>query len=266
MIKIDSILNNNDALAGKIKEIAEVAGYLWQKGWAERNGGNITVNITEIAGESLMGKKPVSSKYPIGPNFTHLKGCYFYYKGTNKRMRDLEKYPMENGAVIRIDKEGSSYEIVADYPIAPTSELPAHLAIHNYLLGIGSDKRAVLHTHPTELIALSHHSSFLEKDVLSRLLWSMIPETRLFCPKGIGIVPYRKPGSVALAEETLKQLENYDVVLWEKHGICAVGESISEAFDAVDVFSKSAQIYLTSRTMGFEPEGISGKQINELAL
>ena len=25
----------------------QVAGYLWQKGWAERNGGNITINITE---------------------------------------------------------------------------------------------------------------------------------------------------------------------------------------------------------------------------
>lgn len=25
------------------------SGYLWQKGWAERNGGNITINITELS-------------------------------------------------------------------------------------------------------------------------------------------------------------------------------------------------------------------------
>ena len=40
-----SILNKKFELEKKINEIAEVAGYLWQKGWAERNGGNITVNI-----------------------------------------------------------------------------------------------------------------------------------------------------------------------------------------------------------------------------
>ncbi|MEG2332143.1 MAG: rhamnulose-1-phosphate aldolase, partial [Bacteroides sp.] len=40
-----SILNNRPALVKEINEVAEVAGYLWQKGWAERNGGNIVVNI-----------------------------------------------------------------------------------------------------------------------------------------------------------------------------------------------------------------------------
>lgn len=43
-----SILENRPALAAEVNKVAEVAGYLWQKGWAERNGGNITVNITEF--------------------------------------------------------------------------------------------------------------------------------------------------------------------------------------------------------------------------
>ena len=38
-----SILDNRPALAKAVGQVAEVAGYLWQKGWAERNGGNITV-------------------------------------------------------------------------------------------------------------------------------------------------------------------------------------------------------------------------------
>ena len=42
-----SILTNRPELTAQIEQIAEAAGYLWQKGWAERNGGNITVNITE---------------------------------------------------------------------------------------------------------------------------------------------------------------------------------------------------------------------------
>ena len=36
-----SILENRSALAKEVDKVAEVAGYLWQKGWAERNGGAI---------------------------------------------------------------------------------------------------------------------------------------------------------------------------------------------------------------------------------
>ena len=47
LIKIDMIiLRNNERLMAEIDRIAEVAGYLWTKGWAERNGGNISVNLT----------------------------------------------------------------------------------------------------------------------------------------------------------------------------------------------------------------------------
>ena len=42
-----SILDNNPELKHQIDQVAEVASYLWQKGWAERNGGNIVVNVTD---------------------------------------------------------------------------------------------------------------------------------------------------------------------------------------------------------------------------
>jgi rhamnulose-1-phosphate aldolase len=32
-----SILDNRPELAKEVNKVAEVAGYLWQKGWAERN-------------------------------------------------------------------------------------------------------------------------------------------------------------------------------------------------------------------------------------
>lgn len=38
----------NRQLTERIAEVAEVAGYLWQKGWAERNGGNISYNLSLI--------------------------------------------------------------------------------------------------------------------------------------------------------------------------------------------------------------------------
>jgi len=50
---MESILANRPALAAEVDKVAEVAGYLWQKGWAERNGGNITVNVTEHIDDAI---------------------------------------------------------------------------------------------------------------------------------------------------------------------------------------------------------------------
>ena len=201
-----SILENRPALAAEVDKVAEVAGYLWQKGWAERNGGNITVNITEHVDDVIRAMEPVSGRFPIGTTLPRLKGCYFFCKGTNKRMRDLARRPMENGSVIRILDDCASYEIIADKAVKPTSELASHLAMHNQMIASGNGYKAALHTHPIDLIAMTHNPAFLEKDVLTNLLWSMIPETRAFCPKGLGIVPYKMPSSVELAEATIAQL------------------------------------------------------------
>jgi len=259
-----SILFNRPELEKQIADVAEVAGYLWQKGWAERNGGNITVNLSGVIDDEIRNLPPISNVIPIGRTLPNLKGCYFYCKGTNLRMRDLARHPMENGSIIRILDDCSNYVIIADNPIKPTSELASHLSMHNYLIGKGSSYKAALHTHPIDLIAMTHNPAFLKKDVLTNLLWSMIPETRAFCPRGLGIVPYTLPGSFALADATIRELDEYDVVMWEKHGVCAVGENIMETFDMIDTLSKSAQIYLTAKSMGFEPEGMTKTQMEEM--
>lgn len=261
-----SIIDNNPQLKAKIYEVAEIAGYLWQKGWAERNGGNITINITDLVTDEIKNLKPISDVIQLGRPLPYLKNCYFFCKGNNRRMRDLARWPMENGAIIRILDDCASYVIVADNPVKPTSELPSHLAMHNYQISIGSGYKAVLHTHPIELIAMTHNREFLAKDKLTYLLWSMIPETRAFCPKGLGIIPYKMPGSIELADATVEMLSDYDVVMWEKHGVCSVSTDISEAFDMVDTLSKSAQIYMTAKSMGFEPEGTSPKDMEALKI
>ena len=259
-----SILENRPALKADIDKVAEVAGYLWQRGWAERNGGNITINITEHVDEEIRSMPAISEQYAFGTTLPHLKGCYFFCKGTNRRMRDLARWPMENGSVIRITDDCAHYEIIADKAVKPTSELASHLSMHDQMIASGNGYKAALHTHPIELVAMTHSQEFLKKDVLTNILWSMIPETRAFCPKGLGIVPYKLPSSVELAEATIEQLKEYDVVMWEKHGVCAVGPDIFEAFDQVDVLCKAALIYIAGRNMGFVPEGMSAEQLKEL--
>lgn len=225
-----------------IKQCGEVAGYLWQKGWAERNGGNLVVNITDETDNSLRQLKPLSAPIETGVPVPSIANQYFFCKASGCRMRDLAKLPMDNGCIIRITEDAEHYEIIACKPLQPTSELASHLLIHNYLVATDSPHKASLHTHPTELIALSHIDSLLEGDRMTQLLWDMIPETRLFCPKGIGIQPYAEPGSDELAQGTLELLQQHNAILWEKHGIIAVGKDIMDAFDTIDILNKSAQI------------------------
>lgn len=259
-----SILSNNEKLAATVDKVAEVAGYLWQKGWAERNGGNITVNVTDELTEEEKKLPAMAGPIQIGITLPCLEGRFFYCKGTGKRMRDLARDPMANGSIIRICPDCASYEIIADRVVMPTSELPSHLSLHNYLISTGSSYKASLHTHPIELVAISHSQEWLDSEKLTKTLWSMIPETLAFAPLGIGVVPYAIPGSVKLAEATLEKIHDYDVVLWEKHGTVAVGTDIMDAFDQTDVLNKAANLYLTAKGFGFEPEGMTDEAVKEI--
>lgn len=256
-----SVLDSRPALKAVVDQIAEVTGYLWQKGWAERNGGNLTYNITEFVDDELMAMPAISPVLHIGKVLPNLKGCWFYCKGTGKRMRDLARDPMANGSIVRILDDCETYEIVADQCVKPTSELSSHLAIQDMMIASGTNYKATLHTHPIELVAMSHIRKFCSSEALTKALWSMIPETFAFAPLGIGFIPFDTPGTVELAEATLKGIEKYDVVLWEKHGTIAVGPDMMEAFDQTDVLNKAACIYKTSCELGAIPEGMTDEQM-----
>jgi rhamnulose-1-phosphate aldolase len=74
------------------------------------------------------------------------------------------------------------------------------------------------------------------------------------------------PSSVELADATIRTLDqDYDVVMWEKHGVFAVDVDIMSAFDQVDVLNKSAQIYIAAKNMGFEPDGMTDAQLKEMS-
>ena len=80
------------------------------------------------------------------------------------------------------------------------------------------------------------------------------------------MIPYQLPSSVDLADATIKELADYDVVMWEKHGIFAVDCDVMAAFDQIDVLNKSALIYIAAKNMGFEPDGMSQEQMKEMSV
>jgi len=93
----------------------------------------------------------------------------------------------------------------------------------------------------------------------------MHPEAFVFVPRGAYMVPYIIPGSHKIADATVEGFkEGYEVVIWEKHGAFAIGETVSDAFDMIDILSKSAQIWFLAKQSGHEPEGLNDAQLLEL--
>ena len=249
------------------KEISSVARMLWEKGWAERNAGNISYNVTDMLGEladNLDFDPPVSMKEP----FPSLDNNLILVSGTGTRMRDLAELPHENTCIIHITEGGSAFRQMQkpeiDRLILPTSELPTHLSIHNMLRSESREEKVIVHTHPNKLIALTHIRDFCDEERINNMLWNMQPETCVFIHDGIGFVPYLRTGTHELARATIEKLRSHRIALWEKHGCLAIGKDAHEAFDLIDIAEKSAGIFFTCKSAGYEVEGISKKDLDEL--
>jgi rhamnulose-1-phosphate aldolase len=247
----------------EIRKVSDTASWIWQKGWAERNGGNISVNLTGLVRvpRELDGYEHIPVRgYPKGS-----AGMVFFVKRTGERLRDMVR-PGKGGAVVRMDERARGYHVLWEGkgPGGPgaTSEFISHVLIHRDRVQGGSGHRAVVHTHPTELIALSHNPDYnRDEKKLNRVLWSMLPEVRAHMPRGIAITPYTMPGSKKLALLTLKGLRRRDVVIWNKHGATASGKDAPAAFDYIDVANKGAAVLLRCLASRFEPEGIGEREM-----
>ncbi len=125
--------------------------------------------------------------------------------------------------------------------------------------------KVVLHTHPAELIVLTHLPEYKDEAALNRVLWCIHPEVKFNLPKGVGFVPYALPGSEALAQATVECFrQGYSVVLWEMHGCVARAETPMDAFDLIDIATKAASLVLTCRSVGHIPTGLDKERLDEL--
>ncbi|MBN1643515.1 MAG: rhamnulose-1-phosphate aldolase [Dehalococcoidales bacterium] len=247
-----------------VAAIARVARNLWKREWAERNGGNISVDVTDLVEIENVRRFPAVS-FTIAQS--KLAGRTFFVKIGGARMCDLAENPEQNLLLINIDKNLKGYHIIwggRDENCRPTSEFISHLKIHQFLRRNKMKQNVFLHTHPTHLIALSHIAAFNDEKRLNGLLFAMHPEVKINIPEGVGFVPYRCPGSESLADVTVTALQDHRVVLWEKHGCAAVAKDALEAFDLIDIANKASQIFFICKNAGFTPEGLNSKQLAEI--
>ena len=248
-----------------VAEVQKLGGHLWEKGWAEKNAGNVSVRVTDLFPQTAPQKGAFVPR-PIAQ--ADLAGDCFLVTATGARFRDVAVDPERWSSVVRVAKDLSGFQLLWGGKAtgwAPTSELPSHLKIHSLLKKSGGRDKAVLHTHPTELVALTHLPDLPKGQGFTDLLWSMIPEVKMYTPGGAALAPYWTPGTEELANLTLEVLKTgAECVVWEMHGTLSVGPGPMEAFDVVDVCNKAAQVYLLARGAGVIPKGMTEAQLAEI--
>lgn len=253
-----------EAVQRELRKVSKVAGYLWQREWAERNAGNISMNLSSFFAKEDV--QDVGEEVPF--NFPEgMGGFVIYITGTGCYLRDLIDHIEEVSCILRINEKSNAYAIIwggKQDGFGPTCELISHASIHLFNSINQPENLAVVHTHPLELTCLSHHDLFDNEEELNRQVWMMCPEVKVFVPKGIHCTPYALSSTEDLAKVTIEAFKTRNVSLWEKHGATATAPDVEKAWDFLDVANKGAKLLMMCWASGFKPKGLSNEQLKEL--
>lgn len=228
-----------------VQEMMEVTRNLWEMGWGERNGGNVSYLLEEDTVKTYIDvtnvKRSLALEFPV----VDLAGKYFIVSGTGKYFKNVVFNPEENLGVIRVTKDGKAIDVVWGYEDGsrPTSELAAHFMSHTVRLKRNPNHRIILHTHATHSLAMTFVHDLDEK-LFTKTLWQMCTECLVVFPDGVGIIPWIVPGTNEIGQITAEKMKEHRVVIWPQHGIFGAGTTMDETFGLVETVEKAAQIYM----------------------
>ncbi len=240
-----------------VLQIIRVAEILARRGWAEANAGNLSIHIDPMSMPQL---QTIFDEAQMKDPFPDLEGNFFLVTATGSRARDAARIPEETIGLFEIIGGGKSLRCHWGR-VPPTSEFPAHLSVYNVCAKDRQYIKAILHTHPPNIIAMSHLPEMQEPGVLNATLRMMHPELGILLPDGLSTLEYRIPGSIELGSATSEALRNCNVAVWPMHGVVSIADDLERALDQVEMVEKAAMIYLLVRSTGGEPVGLTDEQI-----
>ena len=251
-----------------IRHFAKTSRDMWDRGWAEANGGNISLRLNDEQHAATADCQPRSEWLPLPVNVSSLSRERFVLTGTGRYLRNVEMSPERNIGIIELNDVGDAYRILWGFEPngRPTSELAAHLLSHAAIKASTNNyAHAVIHTHSPYLIALTYAFANLSSAVLSTLLWRMHAECVVVFPQGVEFLPWMMAGSNELGEATAAALLKRTLVAWEHHGIVGTGRNLDEAFGRIYVAEKAAGIYLTCAGAGGLKKVLTDNQLQAIA-
>ncbi len=226
-------------------EMIRTAANMYNHGWDERNGGNISLMLSPEELSEYLEPGSVIREIPTGFDAPGLDGKYFLVTGTGKYFKNVQYDPARNLGIIRIAGGGRTAHLLWGYSDGGkfTSELPAHLMSHSARLAAHPDSRVVMHCHPANLLAMTYVHE-LDSRAFTRTLWQMCTECIVVFPDGVNVLPWMLCGTNEIGEATAEQMRSARLVVWAQHGIYGAGTDLDEAFGLIETAEKAAEIYM----------------------
>ena len=156
----------------------------------------------------------------------------------------IDKGTLNRNDMCRVTADGEVFG-----PHKPSVELPFHATVYKRR----PDLRAVLHAHPSALVAFS----------VARVL----PDTRLVANAyrtlgKITMAPYALPGSQELGDNIAAEFEKgFDIVVMENHGVVIGAEDLFKAFMMFETLETTANLEIQARKIG-TPKSLQEGDIN----
>ena len=226
-------------------EMVRTITNMYNHGWDERNGGNVSLMLDEADVVDYVDINNVLRVIPTGFSAPELAGRYFIVTGTGKYFKNVQYDPARNMGVFRIAADGENAELLWGYSDGGqfTSELPAHLMSHVSRLKVNPANRVVMHCHPANLLAMTYVHTLDEKE-FTRTLWQMCTECIVVFPDGVNVLPWMLCGTNEIGEATAEKMQTARLVVWAQHGIYGAGVDLDETFGLIETAEKGAEIYM----------------------
>ncbi|MCA6091665.1 class II aldolase/adducin family protein [Streptomyces sp. SCA3-4] len=151
------------------------------------------------------------------------------------------------GDAVGVDLDGR--QVLGE--LAPTSELPLHLAVYR-----NTDAAAIVHTHAVHATAVS------------TLVTEVPPIHYMAAALGgpLRVAPYALYGSEELAHHALRALDGRTGCLLQNHGTLTYGATLDQAYDRTAQLEWMCRVWLTAVTVpGRTPSLLSPERLAEAA-
>ncbi len=226
-------------------EMIRTTTNMYNHGWDERNGGNISLLLDGKEVAQYLDVRHVIRTIPTGFTAPELDGRYFLVTGTGKYFKNVEVAPDVNLGIVRLADSGRQADLLWGFSDGGqfTSEFPAHMMSHVARLSVDPANRVVMHCHPANLLAMTYVHD-LDERAFTRTLWQMCTECIVVFPEGVNVLPWMLCGTNEIGEATAEKMKTARLVVWAQHGIYGAGKDLDETFGLIETAEKAAEIYL----------------------
>lgn len=228
-----------------MSEMIRTTTNMYNHGWDERNGGNISLLLDEAEVRKYLTIPAIVRTIPTGFEAPELDGKCFLVTGTGKYFKNMQYAPEVNLGIVRLADNGREAEVLWGFSDGGrfTSEFPAHMMSHVARMKVDPKNRVVMHCHPANLLAMTYVHD-LDERAFTRTLWQMCTECIVVFPDGVNVLPWMLCGTNEIGIATAQKMETARLVVWAQHGIYGAGKDLDETFGLIETAEKAAEIYL----------------------